>query len=132
MDEDKVQQLIDRQEIIDRMHWYTGWVDLNRVDKQVEVFADDGRLTFYGDDHWIEGKDNIHKLSFPLSQSTQQLITTSVISSLRSTLRKQRAQSHTFRHGTGPLMMETTIRCTPNIMTNGSKYSAYGSSANEG
>ena len=61
MDEDKVQQLVDRQEIIDRMHWYTSWVDLNRVDKQVEVFAEDGRLTFYGDDHWIEGKDNIQE-----------------------------------------------------------------------
>ena len=65
MDEDKVQQLVDRQEIIDRMHWYTSWVDLNRVDKQVEVFAEDGRLTFYGDDHWIEGKDNIQEALLP-------------------------------------------------------------------
>ena len=65
MNEDKVQQLVDRQEIIDQMHWYTGWVDLNRVDKQVEVFAEDGRLTFYGDDHWIEGRENIQQALIP-------------------------------------------------------------------
>ncbi len=59
MDDTALQQILDRQAITDRLHWYTRWVDLNRVDKQVEVFTDDGRLTFYGDDAWIEGRDAI-------------------------------------------------------------------------
>ncbi len=33
MSEEALQQLLDRQEITDGLHWYTKWVDLNRVDK---------------------------------------------------------------------------------------------------
>ena len=49
MNDDKLQQLIDRQAITDGLHWYTRWVDLNRVDMQVQIFAEDGRISFGGD-----------------------------------------------------------------------------------
>ncbi len=62
MDEAALQQMLDRQAITDGLHWYTRWVDLNRVDKQVEVFTDDGRITFYGDGHWTEGRDAIEAM----------------------------------------------------------------------
>ena len=65
MDNDDVKQILDRQEIIDGMHWYTRWVDLNRVDKQVEIFTADGKLTFYGNDHWIVGRKNIQAALVP-------------------------------------------------------------------
>ncbi|MGI9645687.1 MAG: nuclear transport factor 2 family protein, partial [Ilumatobacteraceae bacterium] len=60
-----LQQMIDRQDITDALHWYTRWVDLNRVDKQVEVFTDDGRITFYGDDGWTEGRAAIQAMITP-------------------------------------------------------------------
>lgn len=66
MNEDLVQQMLDRQAITDGLHWYTRWVDLNRVDKQVEIFTDDGRITFQGDDAWTQGRDNIEALITPL------------------------------------------------------------------
>lgn len=65
MDENALQQIIDRQAIEDGLHWYTRWVDLNRVDKQVEIFTEDGRLTFYGDDGWTVGRDAIEALITP-------------------------------------------------------------------
>jgi hypothetical protein len=60
-----VQQLVDRQAITDGLHWYTRWVDLNRVDKQVEIFTDDGRITFYGDDAWTVGREAIQAMLTP-------------------------------------------------------------------
>jgi hypothetical protein len=65
MEADVLQQLADRQEIIDGLHWYTRWVDLNRVDMQVQIFTEDARLTFYGDDGWIVGRDNIETVLTP-------------------------------------------------------------------
>ena len=65
MDTDEVKRILDRQEIIDGMHWYTRWVDLNRVDKQVEIFTDNAKLTFYGEGHWIEGRKNIEATLVP-------------------------------------------------------------------
>ena len=67
MNENMLQQLIDRQAITDGLHWYTRWVDLNRVDKQVEIFTDDGRIAFQaGDDAWTVGRANIEALITPL------------------------------------------------------------------
>lgn len=62
MDEAQLQQLLDRQEITAGLHWYTRWVDLNRVDKQVQIFTNDGRITFYGDDAWTEGREAIETM----------------------------------------------------------------------
>lgn len=67
MNDDKLQQLIDRQAITDGLHWYTRWVDLNRVDMQVQIFADDGRISF-GGDNWTVGRANIQALIDPLVQ----------------------------------------------------------------
>jgi hypothetical protein len=69
MSEEALQQLLDRQEITDGLHWYTKWVDLNRVDKQVEIFAEDGRITFAGDDAWTVGRENIRIMNTPLVAS---------------------------------------------------------------
>lgn len=66
MDENTLQQLVDRQAITDGLHWYTRWVDLNRVDRQVEIFTEDGRITFRGDDNWTVGRANIEALITPL------------------------------------------------------------------
>jgi hypothetical protein len=66
MNDDLLQQMVDRQAITDGLHWYTRWVDLNRVDKQVEIFTDDGRITFRGEDNWTVGRDNIEALITPL------------------------------------------------------------------
>jgi len=66
MNDEILQQMIDRQAITDGLHWYTRWVDLNRVDKQVEIFAEDGRITFQGDDAWTVGRANIEALITPL------------------------------------------------------------------
>lgn len=65
MTENAVQQILDRQAITDGLHWYTRWVDLNRVDKQVEIFAEDGKICFSGDT-WTEGRENIRALIAPL------------------------------------------------------------------
>ncbi|MGI9621816.1 MAG: nuclear transport factor 2 family protein [Acidimicrobiales bacterium] len=65
MESTTIQQLVDRQDIVDGLHWYTRWVDLNRVDMQVQIFTDDARLTFYGDDEWIVGRDNIEAVLTP-------------------------------------------------------------------
>ncbi len=66
MKNDILQQIVDRQAITDGLHWYTRWVDLNRVDKQVEIFTEDGRITFGGDDAWTVGRANIKALITPL------------------------------------------------------------------
>ena len=66
MNDDLLQQIADRQAITDGLHWYTRWVDLNRVDKQVEIFTDDGRITFRGEDDWTVGRANIEALITPL------------------------------------------------------------------
>lgn len=66
MNDDMLQQIIDRQAITDGLHWYTRWVDLNRVDKQVEIFTEDGRIAFRGEDSWTEGRANIEALITPL------------------------------------------------------------------
>ncbi len=66
MNDDLLQQMVDRQAITDGLHWYTRWVDLNRVDKQVEIFTDDGRITFRGEDNWTVGRANIEALITPL------------------------------------------------------------------
>lgn len=67
MNEEILQQIVDRQAITDGLHWYTRWVDLNRVDKQVEIFTDDGRINFRGgDDGWTQGRANIQALITPL------------------------------------------------------------------
>ena len=66
MNDDMLQQMIDRQAITDGLHWYARWVDLNRVDKQVEIFTEDGRITFQGDDAWTQGRANIEALITPL------------------------------------------------------------------
>lgn len=71
MNDDMLQQMMDRQAITDGLHWYTRWVDLNRVDKQVEIFTDDGRITFTGDDAWTEGRANIEALITPLVAAYQ-------------------------------------------------------------
>ena len=68
MNSDILQQMVDRQEITDGLHWYTRWVDLNRVDKQVEIFADDGRINFGAGDDWTQGRENIRTLIHPLVQ----------------------------------------------------------------
>jgi hypothetical protein len=65
MTDEAIQQILDRQAITDGLHWYTRWVDLNRVDKQVEIFTEDGRITFYGDDDWTVGRDNIEAMLTP-------------------------------------------------------------------
>ena len=65
MDDNAIQKIIDRQEITDGLHWYTRWVDLNRVDKQVQIFTEDARITFYGEDEWIVGRDNIEAMLTP-------------------------------------------------------------------
>lgn len=67
MNDDKLQQIIDRQAITDGLHWYTRWVDLNRVDMQVQIFAEDGRISF-GGDNWTVGRANIQALIDPLVQ----------------------------------------------------------------
>jgi hypothetical protein len=64
--DEMLQQIVDRQAITDGLHWYTRWVDLNRVDKQVEIFTEDGRITFGSDDAWTVGRDNIEALIAPL------------------------------------------------------------------
>jgi len=66
MNDDMLQQIMDRQAITDGLHWYTKWVDLNRVDKQVEIFAEDGRITFSDDNGWTVGRANIETLIAPL------------------------------------------------------------------
>jgi hypothetical protein len=66
MNDDALQQLLDRQAITDGLHWYTRWVDLNRVDKQVEIFTEDGRISFGGDAAWTVGRKNIETLITPL------------------------------------------------------------------
>ena len=66
MKDEILQQMLDRQAITDGLHWYTRWVDLNRVDKQVEIFTEDGRITFTGDDAWTVGRANIETLITPL------------------------------------------------------------------
>lgn len=56
--DDRVAQLLDRQEIVDQMHAYARWVDLGRVDKQCEVFTDDCRTNFAkGEDNWLLGRE---------------------------------------------------------------------------
>lgn len=70
MTDTAVQQILDRQAITDGLHWYTRWVDLNRVDKQVEIFADDGKICF-GGDVWTQGRENIHQLIAPLVAAYQ-------------------------------------------------------------
>lgn len=66
MNDKLLQQVLDRQAITDGLHWYTRWVDLNRVDKQVEIFTEDGRITFRGEDNWTVGRANIETLITPL------------------------------------------------------------------
>jgi hypothetical protein len=66
MNDDMLQQIMDRQAITDGLHWYTKWVDLNRVDKQVEIFAEDGRITFSDDSGWTSGRADIEILITPL------------------------------------------------------------------
>jgi hypothetical protein len=56
--QDQLRQMADRAEIVDGMHAYARWVDLNRPDEQVKVFVDDCRVNFgRGDDGWIEGRE---------------------------------------------------------------------------
>ena len=71
MNDDMLQQIVDRQAITDGLHWYTRWVDLNRVDKQVEIFAEDGRITFSDDNSWTVGRKNIETLIAPLVAAYQ-------------------------------------------------------------
>lgn len=71
MTDDILQQMMDRQAITDGLHWYTRWVDLNRVDKQVEIFTEDGRITFRGDDAWTVGRANIQTMLTPLVEIYQ-------------------------------------------------------------
>ncbi len=69
MTDNAIQQILDRQAITDGLHWYVKWVDLNRVDKQVQIFADDGKINFSeGDDNWTQGRANIEALIHPLVQ----------------------------------------------------------------
>jgi len=67
MNNETLQQINDRQAITDGLHWYTKWVDRNRVDKQVEIFAEDGRICF-GGDTWTQGRAAIEALIHPLVQ----------------------------------------------------------------
>ena len=60
-----MRELLDRQAITDGIQWWTKWVDLNRIDKQVQILTEDGRLTFYGDDEWIVGRDKIEAMLVP-------------------------------------------------------------------
>ncbi|MDX1581790.1 MAG: nuclear transport factor 2 family protein, partial [Alphaproteobacteria bacterium] len=64
MTDKALQQILDRQEITEGLFWYTKWVDLNRVDKQVQIFTEDGKIRFGGDD-WTEGRANIEALIKP-------------------------------------------------------------------
>ena len=66
MSDDVLRQMVDRQAITDGLHWYTRWVDLNRVDKQVEIFTEDGCIAFRGDESMVQGRDNIEALIAPL------------------------------------------------------------------
>ena len=66
MSDDVLRQMVDRQAITDGLHWYARWVDLNRVDKQVEIFTEDGCIAFRGDESMVQGRDNIEALIAPL------------------------------------------------------------------
>ena len=56
--DERLARLADRQDIVDQMHAYARWVDLNRVDEQVKVFVEDCRTNFAkGEDHWMHGRD---------------------------------------------------------------------------
>jgi 3-phenylpropionate/cinnamic acid dioxygenase small subunit len=95
MDE-RLQQLIDRQEIIDQMYAYTRWVDLNRPDEQVKVFVEDCRVNFArGDDHWMQGRDAM--LAFVTNALTPYTATNHTISNIEITFEgpdTARAQSY--------------------------------------
>ena len=55
---DALRELVDRSEIVDAMHAYARWVDLNRPDEQVTVFTEDCRVNYgRGDDGWIHGRE---------------------------------------------------------------------------
>lgn len=51
-----LRRLLDRQAIVDGINAYCRWVDLNRPEEQVRVFTDDCRVSYGGDDRWIEGR----------------------------------------------------------------------------
>ena len=42
--DDRLDRLLDRQEIIDQMHAYARWVDLNRPEEVAKLFVDDCRV----------------------------------------------------------------------------------------
>jgi hypothetical protein len=63
MIDDHLRRLVDRQEIVDRMHAYARWVDINRPDEQVKVFTEDCRVNYgKGDDGWITGRDALERV----------------------------------------------------------------------
>ena len=69
MTDNALQHILDRQEITHGQHGQVKWVDLNRVDKQVQIFAKDGRINFSeGDGNWTQGRANIEALIHPLLQ----------------------------------------------------------------
>ena len=51
----------DRQAITDGLHHYCFWVDRNRPDRQVEIFADDCRV-FFRQDRPIGGRAAVEKV----------------------------------------------------------------------
>ncbi len=53
---DPLQRVLDRQEIVDQMHAYCRWVDVNRPDEQVKMFVEDC-VTRYGGGTDIVGRD---------------------------------------------------------------------------
>ena len=82
--DDRVAQLLDRQEIIDQMHAYARWVDLGRPDEQVQVFTEDCRANFAkGDDHWMEGREAV--LAFVRAALSPYVATNHTISNIEIT-----------------------------------------------
>lgn len=52
----------DRAEIVDAMHAYARWVDLNRPDEQVKVCTEGCRVNYgRGDGGWIVGRDALRE-----------------------------------------------------------------------
>ena len=51
----------DRRDITDGLHHYCFWVDRNRPDRQVEIFADDCQV-FFRSDRPIEGRAAVERV----------------------------------------------------------------------
>jgi hypothetical protein len=58
--DDELGRLLDRQEIVDQMHAYARWVDLNRPEQVAALFVEDCRLNHGpGEDGWFGGRQKI-------------------------------------------------------------------------